>query len=397
MAKIAPLGKYRGFDASGQPLAGGLLYTYEAGTNTPKATFTDAGGLTANANPVVLDSEGYANIWLGSGSYKFVLKDTNDITQFTTDDIDGETAEGFGAVVTSKSSSFSLVALDKNTVFICTSALTISLLSAASAGEGFVFVVKNASASSNVTIDPYVSETIDGSATLVLQPSESATIFCNGTTWFTSGYYDVLSSADNTFTGTNTFEGETVFQDVIDVTNVNAETSAGGDLRTSGGTSCLAWGAGGSANLTAGGNLSMATTHKIVNCADPSSAQDVATKAYVESTVSDAAPAGLVPVALGRVNQSTTSTVSLVKDIGIASASVNGGNAGDFTVTLDNAMSDSNYLVMLSVGGQTGNFPYAPKIVAQTTTTFRVYISDGNSDIENNYDSCSFVIYGTVA
>lgn len=73
-------------DDDGAPLNGGLLYTYEAGTTTPKATYTDSTGGTPNANPVVLDSSGRATIFL-SGSYKFTLKDSSGNTIKTTDNV----------------------------------------------------------------------------------------------------------------------------------------------------------------------------------------------------------------------------------------------------------------------------------------------------------------------
>ena len=63
------------FDSNGDPLSGGKLYTYSAGTTTPKATYTDEGGATSNANPVVLDSAGRAVVFL-TGSYKFRLEDS---------------------------------------------------------------------------------------------------------------------------------------------------------------------------------------------------------------------------------------------------------------------------------------------------------------------------------
>lgn len=65
------------FDNNGVPLAGGLLYTYAAGTTTPAATYTSSTGGTANSNPIVLDSAGRpaSEIWLTTGSsYKFVLQ-----------------------------------------------------------------------------------------------------------------------------------------------------------------------------------------------------------------------------------------------------------------------------------------------------------------------------------
>jgi hypothetical protein len=78
------------FDNNGNPLAGGLIYTYAAGTTTPAATYTSSSGLTANANPIVLDSAGRtpAQIWLTSGlSYKFVLQTSLGVTIKTDDNI----------------------------------------------------------------------------------------------------------------------------------------------------------------------------------------------------------------------------------------------------------------------------------------------------------------------
>mgnify|MGYP003343058003 CR=1 FL=1 len=46
------------FDNNGVPLAGGLLYTYTAGTTTPQTTYTTNAGTIANANPIVLNAFG---------------------------------------------------------------------------------------------------------------------------------------------------------------------------------------------------------------------------------------------------------------------------------------------------------------------------------------------------
>lgn len=78
--------KMQFLDANGNPLAAGKLYTYAAGTSTPKTTYSDSGG-TSNANPVILDAGGFADVWLGTGAYKFVLKSSADVTQWTVDDI----------------------------------------------------------------------------------------------------------------------------------------------------------------------------------------------------------------------------------------------------------------------------------------------------------------------
>jgi len=87
MAHLAPFVKQQFFDANGDPLAGGKIYTYQAGTSTPLATYTDKGGGTANTNPVVLDANGEASVWLDDSAYKFVITDSNDVTLKTIDNV----------------------------------------------------------------------------------------------------------------------------------------------------------------------------------------------------------------------------------------------------------------------------------------------------------------------
>lgn len=82
------------FDNSGNVLTGGKLYTYSAGTTTPAVTYTTNSGITAHANPIVLNAAGRVpdsgEIWLtDSLLYKFVLKDTNDVLIATWDNING--------------------------------------------------------------------------------------------------------------------------------------------------------------------------------------------------------------------------------------------------------------------------------------------------------------------
>jgi hypothetical protein len=79
------------FDDNGVPLNGGLLYTYAAGTTTPLATYTSSNGVTANSNPIVLDSAGRVpyQVWLTNGSdYKFILQTSTGVTVWTEDDVE---------------------------------------------------------------------------------------------------------------------------------------------------------------------------------------------------------------------------------------------------------------------------------------------------------------------
>lgn len=79
------------FDNNGVPLSGGKIYTYEAGTSTPLATYTSSSGNTAHTNPIVLDSGGRVpnggEIWNALQLYKFVLKTSTDVTIATYDNV----------------------------------------------------------------------------------------------------------------------------------------------------------------------------------------------------------------------------------------------------------------------------------------------------------------------
>lgn len=87
MPTLLPVLRQRFFDSDGNPLAGGKLYSYLAGTTTPAATLADSSGSVSNANPVILDANGEADVWLGSGTYKFALYDSNDALQWTVDNV----------------------------------------------------------------------------------------------------------------------------------------------------------------------------------------------------------------------------------------------------------------------------------------------------------------------
>ena len=78
------------FTDDGVPLAGGLIYSYEAGTTTPKVTYTSNLGTIAHTNPIILNSAGRVpsgEIWLTLGGYKFVLATSTNVTIATYDNV----------------------------------------------------------------------------------------------------------------------------------------------------------------------------------------------------------------------------------------------------------------------------------------------------------------------
>lgn len=92
MAVLSPTAKMAFVDSAGQPLVGGKLYTYIAGTTTLQATYADSSGAAANTNPIILDSRGEANVWLGGAIYKFILKDADDALIWSVDNISAPTS-----------------------------------------------------------------------------------------------------------------------------------------------------------------------------------------------------------------------------------------------------------------------------------------------------------------
>ena len=105
---LSPTPKLQFFDANGAPLVGGLLYTYEAGSTTPLATYTDSTGVSANTNPIVLDSRGEANVWLAGDIYKFALYTNVGVLIWTVDNINGSTF-GVNATGDGTTTAFSVV------------------------------------------------------------------------------------------------------------------------------------------------------------------------------------------------------------------------------------------------------------------------------------------------
>lgn len=93
--------------------------------------------------------------------------------------VDGE------VVYSAKSANYTAVATDNNAYFRFTAAATLSLTAAATLGANWHCFVQ--ADGGNVLIDPNSSETINGSATMLLVSGQSAYIICDGTNFFAIG------------------------------------------------------------------------------------------------------------------------------------------------------------------------------------------------------------------
>lgn len=113
------------FDDSGNPLAGGKVYVYDAGTTTPKSVYSDTALSSGAANPIILDSAGrHDNRYIATGSYKIVVKTSADVTVFTRDNNDGGVPVGSGAL-----------AIENGGTGATTAAAAIAALGGATASE----------------------------------------------------------------------------------------------------------------------------------------------------------------------------------------------------------------------------------------------------------------------
>lgn len=192
------------FDDNGDPLAGGTLTFYVTGTTTDKDTFSDSGLTTANTNPLTLDAAGRAgDVFMESGTYRVILKDSNGNTIWDMDPVDG--AAGATGAVSSVTASTTLTVSDGSKLVLAdTSAgdVTITLPSAATAGNGFGVTIKKTTADDNiVTIDGNGAETIDDSATITLVGQyQSVEIRCDGSNWHRVGRVKELPTGTVQFT-----------------------------------------------------------------------------------------------------------------------------------------------------------------------------------------------------
>jgi hypothetical protein len=221
--------------------AGYKLFQYQAGTTTKANTYTDSGKGTANSNPMTLNSDGRLDqdVYIDQ-SMKFVLaaSSAGDPPSSSVWTIDNAlSTEQLWTTVT-KSADYTVTESDRDKVFLVDATsgpITITLLAAATAGNGFRIVVKKTDGSANaVTIDGNSSETIDGSlvSTIAVQ-YDSHDIISNGTSW------NLIQSVNNPSTLTDANDNESIIltataSAVNEFTVVNAATGNAPQLKASG-------------------------------------------------------------------------------------------------------------------------------------------------------------------
>ena len=178
--------------STGEPVAGGTVYFYEAGTTTAKYIYTEK-EKTNGYYSYSLDAIGAAHLY-GDGEYKVVVKDADDATVKTLDYIRLEypvyAVDTVSTTPYTHSTDNDLLLVDTTST-----AITINCLAAAS-WERPLKVFRTAG-SNNITIDPSSTETIDGSATLTISSDAIVEIVSDGSNLHSVGFRADVADQDN--------------------------------------------------------------------------------------------------------------------------------------------------------------------------------------------------------
>jgi hypothetical protein len=202
MSSAASNPRFRAVDPStGLALVGGKLFTYAAGTTTPQATYANAALTVANTNPIILDANGEASIYVGPLAYKFVLQDATGAAIWTFDnyapDIVAQTATEWtqygGAIVYTSVSSFRTLNVDTTALF------TAGRRVKATVTAGTVYGTVLTSAYNVIGAYTDISIVLDGAS--ALDPGLSA-IYSGLLSYGNPSYLDPLSMVVATLTAT---------------------------------------------------------------------------------------------------------------------------------------------------------------------------------------------------
>jgi hypothetical protein len=378
------------FDSNGDPLAGGKLYTYVAGTTTPKATYTTSTGAVANANPIILDAAGRTpnEIWLEVGvQYKFILKTSADVTIGTYDNLPPI------------NDPYSINSLLSNVTGTNTIAATATpTLTAYAAGQTYSFVAANSNtAAATLSIDGLTAKSITKNGLAALSAGD---IQAGKLTWVE--YDGTTFQLINNYVYNGSVFGSTM----TDVTIVN------GTVTSMATPIPVAAGGTGAATLTSKSVLIGNGTSAVTGVA-PGNASNILISDGTDWT---SAANRAVPTVTGNAGRllftdgttaswSSDSTVRARASIltpngtpafqtgAVNSATVSRSGVGTFPVAFTNALTSANYQVVITLS-ELGVVGWAdPATVATTGFTIKTY-NTASGLASTPTTPIMFVVYG---
>ena len=354
--QLPPYVKPQFLDQNGRPLSNGCVFTYQSGTNTPQATFTDFTGSTPNPNPIQLDGSGRpplgTDIWLGSGSYRFKL-----VSQ-------GGTSCGTGIqqwVEDGISSSFGTI-LSNNNVWTGTNTFDGATIFNGSVTMNVGFT---SNGPSNLTAGGLLAGTFSGSPTFSGMPT------------FSDGF--TVNSSNATFNGIINANGNPPFTVLFptEVTNLNVNFLEGCDWASP----CVIGGT--TPNLATFTGLHATTSFQLASGPVFSGTQGTDIHIQSAGTVASGAGHTLCTDSLGGTTTSGCVTsgftaVSLGTNGSVCTTTTSAGATCTTTVTISPAQPDTSYIPNCQGIGLTGN-PYIADVHSLTTTSIIVTVSNGTA------------------
>jgi hypothetical protein len=216
-------------DASGNPISGGTVEFYNAGTSTPKTVYADANLSVSLGTSVTTNAGGYpvtsgsvqTLVYTGTASYKMIFKDSGGATIITHDNIRGATATPGTTttaipttVITAKTTDYTVTTSDRGILFNFTTASanrTMTLPSAVTVGNNWRVGARIDTGANVLTIVTSSAQTISrpglAATTLALTGrGECIWLVSDGANWhvdtyvppFMTGGVPFFSVVDNT-------------------------------------------------------------------------------------------------------------------------------------------------------------------------------------------------------
>lgn len=192
MAYQLPSPVFQVMDGNGDPLAGGKVNVYVVNTTTPTdsyPTYDDAVASTnANTNPVILDSNGMAEIFINI-AVKLIVTDSDDVTLYTIDDLQDPTGSGAsGSVDTSQLADGAVTTVKLDTGSVTVNKLGASAVTTVKINNLAVTAAKLATNAvetdkindSAVTTDKINDNAVDGAKIAMGSDTQGDILFYNG-------------------------------------------------------------------------------------------------------------------------------------------------------------------------------------------------------------------------
>lgn len=356
--QVMPIPYDQFLDGSGQPLGGGLLFTYAAGTTTPQVTYADSTGTVPNSNPIVLDSAGRASVWLSSLSYKFVLESSSGEIQWSQDNVSVGVFQNANNNFTGTNTFSGTTTFNGPVNLNAGGSLSgtfsgnpnFSGLVTFSQTPSFAFGFPNINLPSNGTICWPINECIAFNGTSLTIPNDSiAGTILTGAPLALNGIHG------NSTTGSGPGQGISLLAGVgdmnfsggsiVETAGAATGTAVGGAVSLTSGASGATSGDGGAFTLAAGGAIGTAVgTGGAVSLAAGNTAANsgkggaVTIQSGNTTSMTATGPGGLVTIAAGNSSGATGDggTVSILS--GDASNTTGAGNGGSVGLAAGDAL-----------------------------------------------------------